>query len=57
MMPFASECCKCARLLVDLFQELYSDSTRDTGILKKLYCGYNNYLRLSECVTIMDNNY
>ena len=24
---------------------------------KKLYCSYNSYLRLSECVPIMDNNY
>ena len=57
MMPLASECCKCSKLLVDLLLEPYSDCTRDTGILKKLYCSYNSYLRLSECVPIMDNNY
>ena len=57
MMPLASECCKCSKLLVDLLLEPYSDCTWDTGILKKLYCSYNSYLRLSECVPIMDNNY
>ena len=34
MMPLASECCKCSKLLVDLLLEPYSDCTRDTGILK-----------------------
>ena len=57
MMPLASECCKCSRLLVDLLLEPYSFCTRDTGILKKLYCSYNSYLRLSESVPIMDNKY
>ena len=34
MMPLASEYCKCSKLLVDLLLEPYSDSTRDTGLLK-----------------------
>ena len=37
MMPLASECCKCSKLLVvlvDLLLEPDSDRTRDTGILK-----------------------
>ena len=34
MMPLASECCKCTKLLVDLLLKPYSDCTRDTGILK-----------------------
>ena len=57
MMPLVSECCKCSKLHVDLLLEPYSDCTRDNWNLKKLYFSYNSYLRLSECVTIMDNNY
>ena len=34
MMPFASECCKCSKLLVDLLLEPYSDCTRENGIFK-----------------------
>ena len=34
MMPLASECCKCSKLLVDLLLEPYRDCTRDIGILK-----------------------
>ena len=34
MMPFASECCKCSKLPVDLFQESYINSTTHNGILK-----------------------
>ena len=34
MMPLASECCKCSKLLVDLLLVPYSDCTRDTGIFK-----------------------
>ena len=33
MMPLASECCKCFKLLVDLLLDPYRDCTRDTGIL------------------------
>ena len=51
MMPFASECCKCSKLLVDLFQEPYNNCKRENRILKKLKYCYNSYLRLSECVT------
>ena len=57
MMPLASQCSKCSKLLVDLLLEPYSNFTKDTGIFKKLYCSYNSYVRLSECVTIMDNDY
>ena len=34
MMPLASECGKCSKLLVDLLLEPYSDCTWDTRILK-----------------------
>ena len=34
MLPLASECCKCSKLLVDLLLEPYGDCTMDTGTLK-----------------------
>ena len=53
MMPLASECCKCCKLLVDLFvQKLYKPQLN----FKKLNCCYYSYVRLSECITIVDNN-
>ena len=57
MMPFGLECCTCSKLLVDLFQESYKNCTRHNWILKKLNYCYYSYLRLSEGVTIMDNNW
>ena len=34
MMPLGSECCKCSKLLVDLFLESYTRHTTHNGILK-----------------------
>ena len=34
MMPFGSECCKVAKLHVDLFLESYTRRTNHNGILK-----------------------
>ena len=33
-MPFASKCCKCSKLLVDLFLKSYSNCTALNEILK-----------------------
>ena len=34
MIPFASECCKCSKLLVDLFLDSYTRGTTNNVILK-----------------------
>ena len=62
MIPFESKCCKCSKLLVDLFLVSYSNCTALTGILK--YCtalteileNCTSYLRSYECVKLMDSN-
>ena len=55
MMPFAPACCKCSKLLVNFFQESYKFLYKAQLNFKKLNYCYYSYLRLSECVTIMDN--
>ena len=35
MMPFGSECCKGAKLLVDLFLESYTRCTTQNGMLQR----------------------